>query len=242
MADVPDDAAKTFNDMIAIRRAEERGRVGRGPATSYLTFSCEQFQDPEHTGFRALRAINEDVLTPLAGVSHAAGESVDMLSCLLEGELEMLDEHGLRARLRPGSILRSNAASCSFSPMGSARSRVLQVWIKPALSARKPRSEQLAFAPEERHGKLRLVASPDGRERSLALGQDTFVYSSVLKHGDRVEQVLTADRHAWVQVLRGGVELNGRLLTQSDGAAVSGEECLNLFAHQDSEILIFEMA
>ena len=92
--------------MIAIRRAEERGRVGRGPATSYLTFSCEQFKDPEHNGFRALRAINEDFVGPGAGVSHDSAESMDMLSCLLEGELDLVDEHGVHERLQPGSIAR----------------------------------------------------------------------------------------------------------------------------------------
>ena len=192
--------------MIAIRRAEERGRVGRGPATSYLTFSCEQFKDPEHTGFRALRAINEDVVTPGAGVSHQAGESMDMFSCLLEGELDMVDEHGRHERMQHGSIVRTKAASCSFTPTSRARSRVLQVWIKPTLA------------------------------------RDTSVYTSRMKHGDRLEHALPVDRHVWVQVLHGVVELNGHLLTESDGAAVSHEECLGLFARQDAEIMVFEMA
>jgi redox-sensitive bicupin YhaK (pirin superfamily) len=192
--------------MIAIRRAEERGRVGRGPATSYLTFSCEQFKDPEHTGFRALRAINEDVVTPEGGVSHAAGESMDMLSCLLEGELDMVDENGRRERLERGSIVRTNSASSSFKPTGRALSRVLQVWIKPSAQ------------------------------------QDTRVYKSVLKHGDRLEHAVPLDRHVWVQVLRGVVEVNGHLLTESDGAAVSREEYLGLFARQDAEVMVFELA
>lgn len=227
--------------MIAIRRAEERGRVGRGPATSYLTFSCEQFQDPEHTGFRALCAINEDVLSPGMGVSHDAAESVDMLSCLLEGELDLVDENGRRERLQPGSIARRRSARARFAPTGNLPARVLQVWIKPALPGREARSEQLAFAPEERRGKWRLVASPDGREQSLALKQETFVYNALLQHGDRLEHALPAHRHMWVQVLRGAVEVNGSLLTESDGAAVSGEECLSLFARSDSEVMAFEM-
>src|SRR5690242_10452098 len=145
--------------MIAIRRAEERGRIGRGPATSYLTFSCEQFKDPEHTGFRALRAINEDVVTPGARVSHAAGESMEMLSCLLEGELDLVDESGRPERLERGSIVRTTGSRTSFQPTGRERSRVLQVWIEPQL------------AP------------------------DTVVTRSVLKHGDRVERPLSAERH-----------------------------------------------
>lgn len=227
--------------MIAIRRAEERGRVGRGPATSYLTFSCEQFNDPEHTGFRALRAINEDVLTPGTGVSHDASESMDMLSCLLEGELDLVDEQGLHERLRPGSIARRRSTRARFVPSGNLPARVLQVWIKPALPARETRAEQLAFAPEERRGKWRLVASPDGREQSLALKQNTYVYNSILQHGDRLEHTLQPDRHMWVQVLRGTVEVNGHLLTESDGAAVSGEACLSLLARQDAEVMAFEM-
>lgn len=228
--------------MIAIRRAEERGRAGRGSATSYLTFSCEQYQDPEHTGFRALRAINEDVLTAGAAVSHEAGESMDMLSCVLEGELDLVREDGGRERLGAGRLLRTRAASCGFTPTNRQPARVLQVWMRPANSARSPRkTEQLSLPTEERRGKLRLVASPDGRDDSLALQQDTFVYSSVLQPGDRLERALPADRHAWVQVLRGVVEVNGHLLTAGDGAALSGEECLGLFARQDSELMVFEM-
>jgi quercetin 2,3-dioxygenase len=192
--------------MIAIRRAEERGRIGRGPATSYLTFSCEQFKDPEHTGFRALRAINEDVVTPGAGVSHAAGESMEMLSCLLEGELDLVDENGRRERLERGSIVRTTGSRSSFRTTSRARSRVLQVWIQPKLA------------------------------------EDTVVTRSVLKHGDRVEHALSEGRHAWVQVLRGTVEVNGHLLTESDGAAVSHEECLGLFARQDAEVMMLELA
>ncbi|HUR27913.1 MAG TPA: hypothetical protein VM509_06990 [Planctomycetota bacterium] len=192
--------------MIAIRRAEERGRIGRGPATSYLTFSCEQFKDPEHTGFRALRAINEDVVTPGARVSHAAGESMEMFSCLLEGELDLVDEDGRRKRLERGSIVRTTGSKSSLRTTSGERSRVLQVWLQPNLA------------------------------------EDTVVSRSVLKHGDRVEHVLSAGRHVWVQVLRGAVEVNGHLLTESDGAAVSREESLGLFARQDSEVMLFELA
>jgi len=189
--------------MIAIRRAEERGRVGRGPATSYLTFSCEQFQDPEHTGFRAIRAINEDLVTPGADVTHAAGESLEMLSCLLEGELDMVDEHGRRERLQPGTVVRTTAAQSSFAPTGRSRARVVQACIAP--------------------------------------GQDTVASTCVLKHGDRRERALPAGRHAWVQVLRGVVEVNGHVLTESDGAAISREERFGLFARRDTELLILEL-
>jgi redox-sensitive bicupin YhaK (pirin superfamily) len=228
--------------MIAIRRAEERGRVGRGPATSYLTFSCDRFKDPEHTGFRALRAINEDVVAPGPGVSHAAGESMDMLSCLLEGELDLVDENGRRERLLPGTIARTRAHRSNFATASRGRSRVLQVWIKPESTADLAGAERLAIPAEERRGVLRLVASPDGRDRSIAIDQDTFVYASVLTHGDRLEHALPAERHVWIQVLRGVVEVNGHVLTESDGAAVSGEERLCLFARRDAEVMVFEMA
>ncbi|MBK8181335.1 MAG: pirin family protein [Planctomycetes bacterium] len=226
--------------MIAIRRAEERGRLGRGTATSYLTFSCDQFKDPEHTGFRALRAINEDVVTPTEGVSHEASESMDMLSCLLEGELDLVDDQGRRERLLPGTIARTRAAGCKFAATGRGRSRVLQFWIRPG-AARGPRSERRALPARERRGTLSLIASPDGREHSIAIGQETFVYASSLQHGDRLEHALPLDRHVWVQVLHGVVEVNGHVLTQSDGAAVSGEECLSLFARSEAEVWVFEM-
>lgn len=228
--------------MIAIRRAEERGRIGRGPATSYLTFSCDQFIDPEHTGFRALCAINEDVVLPDSGLAHDAGESVEMLSCLLEGELDLVDDQGRRERLVPGTIARTRAASCRLAPAGGSRARMLQFWIRPGAGTRHPGPRRIAAPADATRGVLRLIASPDGRDHSLALGQDTFVHAARLTHGDRLERPLPRDRHVWVQVLRGVVEVNGHVLTESDGAAVSSEECLALFARSDAEVWVVEMA
>jgi redox-sensitive bicupin YhaK (pirin superfamily) len=117
-----------------------------------------------------------------------------------------------------------------------------QIWILPEAESIAPGYEQKLFAPEEKSGRLRLVASHDGREGSLKIHQDVSVYNALLKSGEAVEHRLGAGRHAWLQVVRGSVELNGNVLGAGDGAAVSEETSLAIRAGEDAEIILFDLA
>jgi redox-sensitive bicupin YhaK (pirin superfamily) len=118
----------------------------------------------------------------------------------------------------------------------------LQIWIEPNQLGIAPRFEDLAIAPEEVAGKLRLIASPDGRDGSPVIQQDASVYISHLDAGQSVELPLAEGRYGWIQVARGGVTVNGVGLKTGDGAAATAESKLSIEAGEESDILLFDLA
>jgi hypothetical protein len=85
------------------------------------------------------------------------------------------------------------------------------------------------------------VASPDGADDSVTIHQDARGHAAVLDAGQAVDYALAPERHAWVQVARGAITLNGRGLHEGDGAAVSGEPRLALTATEPAELLLFDL-
>jgi redox-sensitive bicupin YhaK (pirin superfamily) len=118
----------------------------------------------------------------------------------------------------------------------------LQIWILPDRKGHDPGYEQKAFPEAEKRSKLRLIASPDGKDGSVTIHQDAKLYASLLKPGQEVTHELGEGRYAWLQVAKGAVELNGQSLKQGDGAAVSKEEKLVVQGAQDAEVLLFDLA
>lgn len=233
--------------MIAIRRAEERGHFGQGWVDAYHTFSFERFRDPEHTGFRRLVALNDERVEPGFERTHTAPRDVEILSYVLEGDLAPADAGGAND---PGSPVRSGSFRRVHSRGGehrigtqSERSlRLIEFWLRPERTRAASSVEHVHVSDEEKRGRLKLVASPDGRDGSLSIGNGTEIYVSLLAPGESVEHTLAAGRHAWVQVVRGAVTLNGRVLTEGDGAAASAESRVAIAARSDAEIVLVDLA
>lgn len=231
--------------MIAVRRAEERGHFDQGWFAAFHTFSFDHYRDPEHTGFRTLRALNEERVSLGIGHPHAADEDAEVLSYVLEGALEQRDASGASTLVKTGELHRVSARAgetLDVHPANEEPVRLLQFWLRPDQADVAATAEQRHFTHEEKRGRLRLLASPDGAEGSLRLGQDTRIYASVLSDGDRVIHELPRGRHAWVQVVRGSIAVNGRMLTEGDGAAVSQESRVALEARSESELVLFDLA
>lgn len=232
--------------MIAIRRAEERGHFDQAWVAAYHTFSFDHYRDPDYNGFRTLRALNEERVQPGCALPRRSDEAMEILSYVLEGALEERDTSGNSAVIRPGELrvtsARPGETRAELNPSSDEPVRYLQFWLQPAAGGKIHAAEQRLFSHEEKRGKLRLLASADGREGSLRLGQGTEVYASVLAEGERVLHALRPGSHAWVQVVRGAVELNGRLLTEGDGAAMSDVNDLALIASKDSEVVVLDLA
>lgn len=234
--------------MIAIRRSEERGRFDHGWLDTRHTFSFAGYHDPAHMGFRALRVLNEDVVAPGQGFGTHGHRDMEILSCVLSGTLVHRDSTGGEGRLVPGEVQRMTAGTgVRHSELnGSASEPVhfLQIWLLPDRPDHRPGYEQRAFPAGERRGKLRLLASPDGAEGSLTVHQDARMLGALLGKGEAVEHALAAGRHAWVQVARGEVLLDGERLRAGDGAALSGEPLLRLEGAGDgeAEVLAFDLA
>jgi redox-sensitive bicupin YhaK (pirin superfamily) len=231
--------------MITVRPASERGHGQKGWLDTYHTFSFSDYQDPRHMGFRVLRVINEDRVEPGQGFGTHGHRDMEIISYVLEGALGHKDSLGNGSVLRPGEFQCMTAGTgirhSEFNPSESEPVHFYQIWLLPDRQGLAPSYDQRAFPEEERRGKLRVVASPDGRDGSLTIHQDAEVLLTSLAAGERVTHELAPGRHAWLQVLRGSAQLNGVSLATSDGAAVSEESSLTVLAAEPCEVMLFDL-
>jgi redox-sensitive bicupin YhaK (pirin superfamily) len=231
--------------MITVRKAQERGHARHGWLESYHTFSFAGYHDPAHMGFRDLRVINEDRVAPGRGFGTHSHRDMEIVSYVLSGALAHEDSLGTGSVILPGDVQRMSAGTgvshSELNPSASEAVHFLQIWILPERDGLAPSYEQRHFPAAERAGRLRLVASRDGREGSLRLHQDVDLFAALLGPGDAVGHSLRPGRHAFVQLARGRCELNGLPLEAGDGAAVSGETSLRLAGAKDAEVLLFDL-
>jgi len=232
--------------QTALRRASDRGHADHGWLNSYHTFSFADYYDPEAMGFRALRVINEDRVAPGGGFPRHGHRDMEIISYVLEGALAHQDTTGTSSVIRPGDVQRMSAGTgVQHSEMNASKTEpvhFLQIWLIPDRRGHAPGYEQKTFTPEERRGRLRLVASPDGRDGSITIHQDVALYAGLLDNGERATHMVAADRYAWVQVARGSVQIDGETLVAGDGLAAKGGGELELTGVDDAEVLLFDLA
>ncbi|HTO71187.1 MAG TPA: pirin family protein [Myxococcota bacterium] len=231
--------------MIQLRPSGERGHAQHGWLESRHTFSFADYRDPEHMGFRVLRVINEDRVQPGRGFPPHSHRDMEILTWVLDGALEHEDSLGNTSVIRPGELQRMSAGTgVTHSEYNASRERpvhFLQIWILPAKAGLPPSYEQRDFGAGEMRERLRLVASPDGRDGSVRVNQDASVHLGRLAGDRKLEHPLAPGRFAWVQLARGALGLNGRELCAGDGAAASGERALELETREPSEVLVFDL-
>jgi len=232
--------------MITIRKAEDRGHANHGWLNSYHTFSFANYHDPKHMGFRALRVINEDRVSPGAGFGTHGHSDMEIITYVLEGSLEHKDSIGTGSVIQPGEVQRMSAGKgirhSEFNHSKTESVHFLQIWLLPDTKDLPPSYEQRNFSPAKNPGKLHLVAARNGREGAVTVHQDVDLYAAVLEPGDRVSHTLQPQRHGWIQVARGAITLNGLPLDKGDGAAISQETDVVIEATTDAEILLFDLA
>ena len=231
---------------IALRPAEARGTANFGWLDSRHTFSFGDYYDPQHMGFGVLRVINEDRVQPGAGFETHGHRDMEIVSYVLDGALEHKDSIGTGSVIRPGDVQRMSAGTgirhSEFNHSTSEPVHFLQIWLLPEKQGLSPGYEQKTFRESEKRGRLRLVASSDGRDGSVVIHQDAAIYASILGKQEQVEHTLPAGRRGWLQVVHGAVELNGQSLRAGDGAAVSNEPVLSVTGDSDrAEILLFDL-
>jgi len=228
--------------MIQIRKAEDRGHFDHGWLDTYHTFSFADYYDPEYMGFRALRVINEDRVQAGRGFGTHSHRDMEIVTYVLEGELQHRDNMGTGSIIRPGEVQRMSAGTgvlhSEVNPSRDQSVHLLQIWLLPDRRGLKPEYEQKAFPAEERAGRLRLVASPDGSDGSLTIHQDAKILTGTIR--DSVQYDLQPGRYAWLQVARGSLDLNGQTLNAGDGAAIENEPALTLRG-KDAEVLLFDL-
>lgn len=230
--------------MIRVRRAAERGHAKYDWLDTWHTFSFDTYYDPAHMGFRSLRVINEDRVQPGQGFGMHGHQDMEIITYVLEGALEHWDSIGSGSVINTGEFQRISAGTgvqhSEFNPSETETVHFYQIWILPNRRGLSPSYEQRTFSEADKQGKLLLVVSPDD-DGSLMIHQDARIFLSSLRSGEQVSHVLLPGRHAWLQVLRGSVDLNGQILATSDGGEVSDETSLSIRAAESSEVMVFDL-
>jgi redox-sensitive bicupin YhaK (pirin superfamily) len=232
--------------MLTIRPAASRGRTKIDWLESWHTFSFGDYHDPQWRGFRSLRVINDDRVAPAGGFDTHPHRDMEIITWVLEGALEHRDSLGNGSIIRPGDMQRMTAGTgiqhSEFNPSPTDPVHLLQIWLFPDRKGLVPGYEQRSFAPAELQNALRLVASRNGRDGSVTIHQDADVYAAALDEGNSVRRELSPGRHAWLQVARGKIAVNGCELRMGDGLAASDESSLEIRALAGSELLLFDLA
>lgn len=231
--------------MITLRKSSDRGQADHGWLHSQHSFSFADYHDPQEMGWGPLRVINEDSVEPGQGFGTHGHRDMEIISYVLDGELEHKDSMGNGTVIRPGDVQRMSAGTgvrhSEFNPSPRSPVHFLQIWIEPAAVGMAPSYEQKYFSPEEKKGRLRLLASQDGRDGSVTVHRDADLYAGLLGPGEMVTHQLATDRMAYLHLIRGEASINGVRLETGDAAKIKGEEKLTIIANADSEVLLFDL-
>jgi len=232
--------------MLTIRRAGERGHADHGWLDSHHTFSFANYYDPRHMGHGRLRVINDDTVAPGKGFGTHPHRDMEIISYVLDGALEHKDSMGNGSVIRPGDVQRMSAGTgvthSEFNHSDADPVHFLQIWIIPDAAGLAPGYEQKFFGPEDKRGRLRLVASATGRDGSVSLNQDADVLAGLFDGDESATYAARPQRDLWIHVARGSIEVNGETLEAGDGAAVDAAGELQLADGRDAEVLLFDMA
>lgn len=231
--------------MLEIRRAAERGHANHGWLDSWHSFSFADYHDPRHMGFGPLRVINEDRVQPGMGFGTHGHRDMEIISYVLEGALAHKDSMGNGSTIEPGDVQRMSAGRgvlhSEFNHATADETHFLQIWIEPNVRGIDPGYEQKRFEPQDKRGRLRLVASPDGREGSVKIHQDAFVYAALLDASERAAHRLAPGRRAYVHLARGRLRVNGQALGAGDALKATELEEIVLEQGTQAEVLLFDL-
>jgi redox-sensitive bicupin YhaK (pirin superfamily) len=231
--------------MMTLRPASERGHANHGWLDSHHSFSFADYYDPEHMGFGALRVINEDRVAPGKGFGTHGHRDMEILSYVLDGQLEHKDNMGTGSIIVPGDVQRMSAGRgvmhSEFNPSHEQPVHFLQIWIEPAEKGIAPSYEQKRIDADAKRGRFRLIASPDGRDGSVTIHRDAFLYAGVFDGDAAVVHPLAPGRKAYVHVARGGATINGHPLTAGDALVLTDESAVQLDHAHGAEVLLFDL-
>jgi redox-sensitive bicupin YhaK (pirin superfamily) len=231
--------------MITIRKSKDRGYADHEWLRTYHTFSFASYFDPQHTTYRALRVINEDWIQAGKGFGTHPHENMEILTYVIHGQLEHKDSMGNGSVIHTGELQRMSAGTgvthSEFNPSGED-THLIQIWISPERSGLLPEYEQRNILEQKKPNELTLLASQTGRANSLTVHQDMKLYLAQLEQDNILNYTVESERHVWVQIVEGSLEMNGLILHTGDGAAVDDEKTLHFIAEVNTEFLLFDLA
>ena len=231
--------------MLTIRKAGERGHANHGWLDSYHSFSFADYQDPAHMGFGPLRVINEDRVQAGSGFGTHGHRDMEIISYVLDGALGHEDSMGNGSSIVPGDVQRMSAGTgvrhSEYNHSKTGVTHFLQIWIEPKITGIRPSYEQKHFGAAEKRGRLRLIASPDGRDGSVSMNQDALLYAGLFDEAERASLPLAAGRRGYVHVARGKIEVNGQPLGAGDALKLEGVKAIELKDGREAEVLVFDL-
>lgn len=231
--------------MINIIRNPERYHTETDWLSSYWHFSFDHYHDPNNMAFGPLRVFNDDVVQPSTGFPTHAHREMEIITYVLDGELEHKDDTGASDRIRPGEVQRMTAGTgirhSEYNPSEEHPVHLLQMWIIPAVSGLAPSYEQLRFTKDQRTSRLLPIASGQDVKGTVKVNQDTTFYVSALNPNDEVVHNLDARRRCYLFVISGGVVANGESLESGDQARISDEVKVTVKANEASEIILIDL-
>jgi redox-sensitive bicupin YhaK (pirin superfamily) len=231
--------------MQEIRRSNERGYADHGWLKSFHTFSFADYFDPQHVEFGALRVINEDRVAPGHGFGAHGHRDMEIISYVLEGQLAHQDSTGSRSTIRPGDVQRMSAGHgvvhSEYNPSKTEGVHFLQIWIQPNQRGIAPSYEEKRFSPEDKRGKLRLIASPDRAEGSVLIHQDARIYAGLFDGAETATLAAQPNRRVYLHVARGNVTANGSVLAAGDALKLTDTAERRIEQGSDAEVIVFDL-
>jgi redox-sensitive bicupin YhaK (pirin superfamily) len=231
--------------MIELRAGQDRGLADHGWLRSFHSFSFADYHDPQHEEFGVLRVINEDRVAPARGFGTHAHRDMEIISYVLEGELEHRDSMGNGSVMRPGDVQRMSAGTgvqhSERNPSADRPVHFLQIWLRPQRAGLRPDYEQKHFTAAEKRGRLRLVVSPDGAEGSVRMNQDARLHAGLFDGEEQATLGIASGRRAYVHLVRGALGVNGKRITAGDALKLTDVERLELSGGADAEVLVFDL-
>jgi redox-sensitive bicupin YhaK (pirin superfamily) len=231
--------------MIEIRRSEERGHANHGWLDSYHSFSFADYYDPDHMHFGPLRVINEDRIACGQGFGTHGHRDMEIVTCVLDGARAHRDSMGNGSTIRHGDVQRMSAGTgvmhSEFNASEDEPVHLLQIWVLPQRAGDQPGYEEKRFDDADKRGRLRIVASPDGRDGSVTIHSDASIYAALIDGAEEAALPLQAGRRAYVHVARGTLTVNGEALAAGDAAMIVDAAAVTLEQGNDAEVLVFNL-
>lgn len=232
--------------MLTIRKSDERGHTKTGWLDSRHTFSFGEYRDPAHVRFGALRVINEDTIAGSGGFAPHPHRDMEIVTYMLSGVLAHKDSLGNGSTIRVGEIQRMSAGTgivhSEFNASGKEPAHLLQIWIVPSREGIAPSYEQKEIAPEAVANRFARIAAPDPGKSEVRLARDAEIWVAKLDPGREASHALKPSRRAWAQVVRGEVEIGGKIFSAGDAAAITDETSVLVRARAPAEVLLFDLA
>jgi redox-sensitive bicupin YhaK (pirin superfamily) len=232
--------------MLQLRKSLDRGYADHGWLKSFHSFSFAGYHDPQFMGWGNLRVINEDRVAAGMGFGKHSHRNMEIISYVLSGELAHQDSIGNVESIPPGDVQRMSAGSgvthSEFNHAKDQTTHFLQIWIEPNVLEIEPSYEQRTIPLLDKQGKLRLVASPDGKDGSVKIFADARIYAGLFDGPQSAQLQLDPKRKAYVHLIKGSLSVNGQALAGGDALLIENESTLKINDGNDAEVLFFDLS